>query len=83
MYLPQIKQDRKMLAKYYYQIARLLCMLGRIGQGRHYYLKSLKAYPMDIVIIGAFLTSLLGSRIYNTAAAIYRRSKLKLLRKNM
>ncbi|MCK4786748.1 MAG: glycosyltransferase [Desulfobacteraceae bacterium] len=80
MYFPQIKQDRKVLAKYYYHIARLSCMLGRIGQGRHYYLKSLKAYPMDIVIISAFLTSLLGSRIYNTAAAIYRRSKLNLLR---
>ena len=81
MYFSQIKQDRKMLAKYYYHIARLSCMLGRMRQGRHYYLKSLKAYPMDIVIISAFLTSLLGSRIYNATAAIYRRSKLNLLRK--
>jgi glycosyltransferase involved in cell wall biosynthesis len=80
MYLPQIKQDRKVLAKYYDQIAHVSCMLGRIGQGRHYYLKSLKAYPMDIVSISAFLTSLLGSRIYNTAATIYRRRKLNLLR---
>jgi len=83
MYFPQIKQDRKVLAKYYWQIARLSCMVGRIRQGRHYYLKSLKAYPMDIVIISAFLTSLLGSRIYNTAYAIYRRSILNFLRKDM
>ncbi len=83
MYFSQIKQDRRVLAKYYFRIAYFSCSVGKIGQGRCYYLKSLRAYPMDIVIISAFVTSLLGSRIHNAAFTIYRRSKLNLLRKNM
>ena len=83
MYFSQIKQDRRVLAKYYFRIAYFSCSVGKIGQGRCYYLKSLRAYPMDIVIISAFVTSLLGSRIHNAAFIIYRRSKLNLLRKNM
>ena len=75
MYFFQIKQDSRTLAKFYFQIAYLSCSVGKIGQGRYYYLKSLRAYPVDIIVISAFLASLSGSRIYNTAAAMYRKCR--------
>jgi len=74
-YFPQIKQDRKLLAKYYYRLAHLSYILGRIGQGRYYYLKSLKAYPVDIVVIIAFLASFLGVKIYTILVTLYQRRR--------
>ena len=80
MYYSQIKQDRKTLAKYYYRIANLSCTIGKLNQGRLYFLKSLRAYPLDIVIIGAFLVSLLGDKTYNTIAAVYRKRRILFYR---
>lgn len=80
MYCSQIKQDRKTLAKYYYRIANLSCTIGKLNQGRLYFLKSLRAYPLDIVIIGAFLVSLLGDKTYNTIAAVYRKRRILFYR---
>ena len=73
MYFPQIKQDRKVLAIYYYRIAFWSCHLGKIGQGRYYYLKSLRAYPVDIIVISAFLASLFGCTTHNVLANLYRK----------
>jgi hypothetical protein len=83
MYWPQIKQDRKLIAKYYYKIAHLAYILGRTGQGRSYYLKSLKAYPMDIVVITGFLASFLGLKIYTVLATLYQRRRSLLYKIHM
>ena len=80
MYLPQIKQERKVLGKYYYWVADLSCTLGKLGQGRRYFLKSLRAYPLGIVVIGAFLVSFFGGETYNIIAAVYRKRKILFYR---
>ena len=75
MYFSQIKQDSRMLAKYYFEVAYLSCSVGKIGQGRCYYLKSLKAYPVDIIVISAFLASLFGIKTHNVLAKLYRKHR--------
>jgi len=76
MYSPQIKQERKVLAKYYYWIADLYCTLDKLGQGRYYLLKSIKTNPTNLIVICAFLVSLLGSKIYNTISWIYQNRRI-------
>ncbi len=83
MYFPQIKRDRKVLARYYYQIAHLSYILGRIGHARYYYIKSLKAYPLDIVVIIAFLTSFFGIKIYTVLYTLYQRRRALLYKIRM
>lgn len=73
MYFPQIKQDRRILAKLYFQIAYLSCSVGKIGQGRYYYLRSIRTYPIDIIAISALLFSLFGIKTHNVLAELYRK----------
>ena len=83
MYFPQIKQDRNVLAKYYYRMAHLSYILGKTRQGRVYYTKSLKAYPLDIVVIIAFLTSFFGIKIYTVLSTLYQRRRALLYKIRM
>ncbi len=73
MYFFQIKQDSRTLAKFYFQIAYLSCSVGKIGQGRYYYLRSIRTYPVDIIAIIAFFTSLFGIKTHNVLAELYRK----------
>lgn len=73
MYFFQIKRDSRTLAKYYFRIAYLSCSVGKIGQGRYYYLRSIRAYPVDIIAISAFLASLFGIKTHNVLAELYRK----------
>lgn len=76
IYSPQIKKERKVLAKYYYWIADQYCTLDKLSQGRYYLLKSIKTNPTNLIVIGAFGVSLLGSKIYNIISWIYRNRRI-------
>ncbi len=71
MYFEDIKQDKRILASYYFVLGDLVCCYGELSQGRDYFIRSVKAYPRDIRFFGAFLISLLGKRIYSVVAKRY------------
>ncbi len=71
-YFEDIKQDKRVLASYYFRLGNYLCPYGELREGRSCLVRSFKAYPLDIKVIGAFLASLLGQRVYNTVVKIYR-----------
>jgi len=71
-YFEDFKQDKTLLAKYYFWLGHLLCSCGKLSKGRGYFIKSVKTHPLDIRVPGAFLLSLLGRSIYNIVAESYR-----------
>jgi len=71
-YFEDIKQDKTLLARYYFWLGHLLYSNGKLNEGRNYFVRSLKAYPLDIRVVGALLVSLLGKSIYNIVAESYR-----------
>jgi len=71
-YFEDIKQDKTLLARYYFRLGTLLCSYGKLSKGRGYFIKSVKTHPLDIRVPSAFLLSLLGRSIYNIAAESYR-----------
>jgi glycosyltransferase involved in cell wall biosynthesis len=72
-YFEYIKQDRRVLAYHYSRLGNLLCYTGELSQGRSYLIKTIKAYPLYIKAIGAFLAACLGKNIYNIVAKSYRK----------
>ena len=46
-----IKQDKAILAGYYFWLGTLLCSCGKFSQGRGYFVRSVKAYPLDIRVL--------------------------------
>jgi glycosyltransferase involved in cell wall biosynthesis len=73
MYFEDIKQDKRLLARHYLRLGHLLYFSGEHNEGRSYFFKSIKAYPLDIKVIGAFLVSFLGANLYNIVAKCYWR----------
>lgn len=73
-YFEDIKQDKGMLAKHYLRLGHFLYSNGEISQGRDYFTRSIKAYPLYIKAIGAFLASCLGANLYKMLARRYLRS---------
>ena len=71
MYFEDIKQDKRILAMYYFVLGDLMCCYGELSQGRDYLLRSVKAYPQDIRFRSAFVISLLGKSIYSAVSKIY------------
>ncbi len=71
-YFEDIKQDKTLLARYYFWLGHLLYSNGKLSEGWNYFVRSLKAYPLDIRVVGALLVSLLGKTIYNIVAERYR-----------
>jgi glycosyltransferase involved in cell wall biosynthesis len=71
-YFEDLKQDKRILASYYVRLGNLLCCYGELSQGRGYIIRSIKAYPLDIRVLGALLVSLLGKSIYSMVAESYR-----------
>ena len=70
-YFDDLKQDKRILASYYFRLGNLLCCCGELSGGRGYFLKSVKTYALDIKVLGAFLVSLLGKRMYNIVVESY------------
>lgn len=71
-YFEDIKQDKRVLAGYYFVLGHFLCSYGELNHGRSYFIKSARANPLDIKVLGALLISLLGKGIYNIVAKSYR-----------
>ena len=71
-YFKDIKQDKAVLAMHYFVLGHLLCSNGKLSEGRNYFVRSLKAHPLDIMVVGALLVSLLGKSVYNMVAKSYR-----------
>ena len=71
-HLEDIKQDKTVLGRYYFRLGNCLCSYGKLSQGRDYFVRSVKAYPLDIRVFSAFLVSLLGKSVYNMVAKSYR-----------
>ncbi len=71
-YFEDIKQDKTVLAMHYFGLGHLLYSNGKLSEGRNYFVRSLKAYPLDIRVVGALLVSLLGKSVYNMVAKSYR-----------
>jgi len=71
-YFEDIKQDKTVLGRYCFSLGSLLCSYGKLSEGRGYFVTSVKAYPLDIRVVGAFLVSLLGKSVYSMVAKSYR-----------
>jgi glycosyltransferase involved in cell wall biosynthesis len=73
-YFEDIRQDKRLLAKHYLRLGHFLYSNGELRQGKDYFARSIKAYPLHIKAIGAFLSSCLGANLYNMLARRYWRS---------
>jgi len=71
-YFEDIKRDERLLARCYFALGDLLCSCGELSRGRGYIIRSVKACPLDIRFLGAFLASLFGVSVYNIVAESYR-----------
>ncbi len=72
-FFDDFKKDKTVLARRYFSLGHLLCSNGKLSEGRDYFVRSVKAYPLNIRVFSAFLVSLLGKNIYNMVAKSYRR----------
>lgn len=59
-----IKKDRKLLSKHYYDIGNTLFQQGEMDHGRSYILQAIKTYPCNFKALVAAFISLFGPRIY-------------------
>ncbi len=71
-FFDDFEKDKTVLARRYFSLGHLLCSNGKQSEGWNYFVRSLKAYPLDIRVIGALLVSLLGKSVYNIVAKSYR-----------
>lgn len=68
-----LKRDRGLLVKHYSNIGALLCSNGEFRQGRNYFIKAVKACPLNIKpLLHAFI-SFFGEATYNRAINSYRK----------
>jgi glycosyltransferase involved in cell wall biosynthesis len=74
MYFKDIKQDKRLLSKHYLRLGHFLYSNGELSQGKDYFARSIKAYPLHIKAIGAFLSSCFGANLYNMLARRYWRA---------
>lgn len=72
-YFEDVKQDKRLLAKHYLRLGHFLYSNGELSQGREYFARSIKVYPLHIKAIGALLSSRLGANLYNMLARRYFR----------
>jgi glycosyltransferase involved in cell wall biosynthesis len=68
-----IKKDRKVLAGHYFYIGHVLCLSGKIVQGRNYFVKAIIIYPLDVKFFLLIIISLFGKRAYAKIRKFYRR----------
>ncbi len=66
-----IRKDRKLLMRHYFDIGTFLRLNGKMGQSRKYFIKTILAYPLNKVSLHAFF-SLFGSKVYRRITKIKR-----------
>ena len=74
-YWNEIERNRRFLAKQYSKIGFLLCSGsgGQFIQGRHYLIKAVKTYPLNIKLLLITFLSFLGQDMYNRVVKVYRK----------
>jgi glycosyltransferase involved in cell wall biosynthesis len=78
-YAEEFKKNKKMLARYFFDIGYGLCSSGKTAEGIRYFLKSFKAYPLNLMPLPAILISLFGPTFYNKATELYREIKKEFI----
>lgn len=68
----EFNEQKKATANIYGYLASQLCMNGLLMDGRFYFLKAIKMYPINIQYYCAFLISFLGSKSYKKFLEISR-----------
>jgi glycosyltransferase involved in cell wall biosynthesis len=71
-YYHDIKQDKTLLSSCYFKLGHLFSAQGEFNQGRRYFIKSMEAYPLNIMASIAFVVSLFGKHVYNLVSKSYR-----------
>lgn len=82
-YFKDIKQNKKFLAKQYFDIGFSLCSNGDFQEGKDYLIKAVKANPLNVKFLLALFLSFFGQSVFNRAIAGYRKVKNIKVREEM
>jgi len=74
-YFEDIKKNKKVLSNHYFGIGASLCSNKELKNARHYFIKAMKAYPLNIISLLAMLLTLSGQSAYDKAVRIRQRIK--------
>jgi len=74
-YFEDIKKNKRVLSNHYFGIGASLCSNKELKNGRHYFIKATKAYPLNIIPLLAMLLTLSGQSVYDKSVRIYQRIK--------
>jgi glycosyltransferase involved in cell wall biosynthesis len=74
-YFEDIKKNKKVLAKHYFDIGFSLCSNGDFQEGKDYLIKAVKANPLNVKFLLVVFLSFFGQRIFNKAIECYRKVK--------
>jgi glycosyltransferase involved in cell wall biosynthesis len=78
-YFDEISKKPKLLSRHYFEIGYSLCINGQIEEGRTFFYKALRTYPLNTKILLSNLFSLFGLETYSKVAAIYLRTRQQYL----
>jgi len=73
----EMSKRPKALGRHYYEIGALLCLSGKMREGKSYFFKAVKTYPFRIKLLFSIVFSLIGQKMFNKVAAIYLSKILK------
>ncbi|MBA7607243.1 hypothetical protein ES703_14401 [subsurface metagenome] len=74
-YFEDIKKDRKILARHYFDIGFLLCANGEVKPARSYLIKAIAAYPLNIKFLLLAFISLFGQWPCSKTIDSYQKSR--------
>lgn len=67
------KKDKKLLSRHYFGIGVSLCSNGDFKNGRNYFIKAVKAYPLNTKLLLVAFLSFFGQDAYNKIVENYRK----------
>jgi glycosyltransferase involved in cell wall biosynthesis len=74
-YFTDISRKPKVQSQHYFDIGTLLCLDGRVNEGRRYLLEAMRLNQTDHKLPLSFLVSILGKNVYKKVAASYLNTK--------
>ena len=66
---------KKILSRHYFGLGRILYLDGDLINGRRYFMKAIKKYPLNIKYSLSYLVSFFGPRTFNKVTKIYHKFK--------
>jgi len=72
---PDIKKDKRLLSRHYFNTGISLCSNDFFRKGRNYIVKAVKTQPFNIKFLAALLVSFFGQNMYGMAVRIYQKTK--------